>query len=247
MPKRRGPPAPGELVICKITRINPNSAFADLMEYGTSGMIHISEVASGWIRDIRRFLKPEQDVVAVVLRAEPLSLSLKRVNKNQKAAKMKEYNLEKRAEKMLEFASQKLGKNLQQGYDEIGFGLQERFGSMYEAFKTILTNPEKVQKLLSPEWFDAVKEIAEKSIEQKEFEFSANLSVRSFAPDGIRVIKDVLKKADTLKLEVQYIAAPKYLVKYRTKDPKKGSKEFVEALEKLIEEKSVEATYEIVA
>jgi translation initiation factor 2 subunit 1 len=246
MPKRRGPPTPGELVVCRITKINPNSAFAELAEYSVEGMIHISEIASGWVRDIRRFVKPDQEVVAVVLRSEPLTLSMKRVNPNQKAAKTKEYNLEKRAEKMLEMTAQKLGKTLQQGYEEIGFMLQDRFGSMYEAYRTVLSNPEKVQKYLSAEWFTAVKEVAEKSIEQKEFEFSANLTLKSFAPDGISIIKDVLKKAEKSRLDVHYIAAPKYLVKYRTKDPKKGSKEFVEKLEKIVAEKGVEAKYEVI-
>ncbi len=246
MPRRRGPPSPGELVICRITKINPNSVFAELVEYKTEGMIHISEVASGWVRDIRRFVKPDQEVVAVVLKSEPLTLSMKRVNPNQKASKTKEYNLEKRAEKMLEMTAQKVGKTLEQGYSEIGFMLQERFGSMYEAYKTALTNPEKVQKYLPAEWFPAFKEIAEKSIEQKEFEFRANLTLKSHAPDGINAIKDVLRKAEKSKLEVRYIAAPKYLVKYKTKDPKKGSKEFVEKLDKLVAEKGLEAKYEII-
>ena len=47
MVKRRGLPQPGELVIVKISKINPHSAFAYLEEYGTEGMIHISEVSSG--------------------------------------------------------------------------------------------------------------------------------------------------------------------------------------------------------
>lgn len=246
MPRRRGPPAQGELVIGRIVRINPNSAFAELTEYGVEGMIHISEIAPGWVRDIRHFIKPNQEIVAVVMRTEPLTLSIKRVNAKQKAAKIKEYNLEKRAEKMLEMTAQKLGKSLAQAYEEIGFILQERFGSMYEAYKAILTSPEKVQKILKPDWFEAVKEIAEKSIEQKEFEFKAKLTLRSLAPDGINIIKEVLKKAEKAKLVVRYIAAPNYLIKYRTKDPKKGSREFTDKLDKIVAEKDVQAEYKIV-
>ena len=47
MVKRNNMPQMGEFVICKITRINPNSAFAILEEYDKEGMVHISEVKRG--------------------------------------------------------------------------------------------------------------------------------------------------------------------------------------------------------
>jgi len=246
MPKRRGLPSQGETVVAKIVKINPNSAFAQLLEYAGEGMIHISEVASGWIRDIRHFIKPNQEVVALVTRQEPLSLSLKRVTAQQRAAKLKEYNMEKRAEKMLEMVGQKLGKTLEQSYNEVGFLLQERFGSMYAAFEESLSKPEKLEKVLPKEWIEAIIEVAEKSIEQKEFEFTAKLFLRSYEPNGVEVIRDVLQTAEKAKLDVRYIAAPQYLVKYRTLDPKKGGKEFVDKLNKLVAEAGkVEAKFEV--
>lgn len=209
-------------------------------------MIHISEVASGWVRDIRHHVKQDQEVVALVIRKEPLSLSLKRVNPRARDAKRKEYNLEKRAEKMLELAAKKLGKNIEQGYEEAGFLLQERFGSMYSAFKESLSKPEKLEKVLPKEWVTAIAEVAEKSIEQKEFEFNAKLFLRSHEPDGVVLIRDLLKKAERAKLDVRYIAAPQYLVKYRTLDPKKGAKEFVDRLNKLVAEAgNIEAKFEV--
>ncbi|MEM7813340.1 MAG: S1 RNA-binding domain-containing protein [Candidatus Aenigmatarchaeota archaeon] len=247
MPRRRGLPSEGEVVVAKIVKINPNSAFAQLVEYGVEGMIHISEVASGWVRDIRHFIKQDQEIVALVIRKEPLSLSIKRVNPRARDAKLKEYNLEKRAEKMLQLAAQKLGKTLEQGYEEAGFLLQERFGSMYAAFKEALSKPDKLEKVLPKEWVSAIAEVAEKSIEQKEFEFSAKLFLRSYEPNGISAIRELLKRAERAKLEVRYIAAPQYLVKYRTLDPKKGGKEFVEKLNKIVSEAgNIEAKFEIV-
>jgi len=246
MVKRRGSPSQGEAVVATIVKINPNSAFAQLLEYPAEGMIHISEIASGWVRDIRHFVKPNQEVVALVTRQQPLSLSIKRVSSQQRAQKLKEYNLEKRAEKMLEMAGQKLGKTLEQSYNEVGFLLQERFGSMYEAFKESLSKPEKLEKILPKEWLEVVVEIAEKSIEQKEFEFNAKLFLRSYEPNGIEAIRKLLQKAEQTKLDVRYIAAPQYLVKYRTLEPKKGGKEFVDKLNKLVAEAgNIEAKFEV--
>ena len=58
--RKSGIPRRWEIVICQITKINPNSAFAKLVEYDKTGMIHVSEVASGWVRDIREFLRENQ-------------------------------------------------------------------------------------------------------------------------------------------------------------------------------------------
>ena len=115
MVKKRGFPMLGEIVICKITKINPNSAFARLEEYNKEGMIHISEISSGWVRDIRQHVKPNQSVIAKVVRLNEgsgeISLSLKRVDDKQQNEKMKDYNLNKKAEKMLEIAAKSMDIN----------------------------------------------------------------------------------------------------------------------------------------
>ena len=234
------------MIIAKVTKVNPNSAFADLLEYpGLEGMIHISEIARGWVRDIRQHVKANQEIVAVVIKSEPLSLSLKRLNPNQRSSKLKEWGSEKRAEKMLEMTAKKLDKTLDQAYEEMGFDAQERLGTTFEIFKTAVTKPEKLKGLIPAEWFDPVLEIAEKSIEKKEFEFKATLILRAPGSDGINEIKDFVKKAEKTKLDIHYIASPNYLVKYRTTDPKKGFREFQEKLEKLVKGAKIEASYEL--
>lgn len=253
MVKKRGFPMLGEIVICRITKINPNSAFASLDEYGIEGMIHISEISRGWVRDIRQFVKPNQSVIAKVVRlderAGELSLSLKRVDEKQQNEKMKEYNLNKKAEKMLEICAKKMGISLDKTYNEVGYALQENFGTLYEGFKTALKNPKLLEKRGIPEkWVTVLKEIAEKGIEQKEFEFRSRLIVKSFKPDGIVHIRALMQQAGKLGLEVKYIAAPEYLVKFRTLDAKKGEREFEEKLSKVVEiaKPNAEAHYEVI-
>ena len=152
MVQKRGFPMLGEIVICKITRINPNSAFARLDEYNKEGMIHISEISSGWVRDIRQYVKPNQSVIAKVVRlnesAGEISLSLKRVDDKQQNEKMKEYNLNKKAEKMLEIAAKAMGMTLDKAYTEVGYTMQESFGSLYDGFKAVLKNPKLLEKLV---------------------------------------------------------------------------------------------------
>ncbi len=248
MVKRRGLPQPGELVICKISKINPHSAFAFLEEYNTEGMIHISEVSSGWVKDIRNFVKIGQTVVAKVMRVEgtQVSLSLKRVDKKQENNKIKEHQLNKRAEKMLELAAQGMKKTLDKAYEEVGYAMQDGFGSLYEGFRVSIQNPQLLKQRGIPEpWIAQIRAIAERSITQKEFEFKARVLVRSFRPNGLNIIKKLMTDAEKSGLEVHYIAAPEYLVKYKSMNAKKGEKEFVEKIEK-IKSPEAEISYEIV-
>jgi len=237
MVKRRGLPQPGELVIVKISKINPHSAFAYLEEYGTEGMIHISEVSSGWVKDIRNFVKVGQTGVAKVMRIEDnhISLSLKRVDRNQENNKTKEYRLNQRAEKMLQMTAQAMKKTLEKAYEEVGFDLQDSFGSLYEGFKAALVNPQLLKERGVPEkWIEQMKIVAERT-----------LFVKTYKPNGINIIKKILSAAEEDGLEVKYIAAPEYLVKYKSMNAKKGEREFVEKLEKL-KSKDVEASFETI-
>ncbi|MCX6815995.1 MAG: S1 RNA-binding domain-containing protein [Candidatus Aenigmarchaeota archaeon] len=250
--KKRGLPMSGELVFCKITKINPNSAFVRLEEYDKEGMVHISEVSSGWVRDIRSFIKLGQTVVAKVMNVDDrgISLSIKRVDKKQENDKIKEYKLNQRAEKMLEMAAKKLGKTLDNAYDEVGYLLQEKFGTIYDGFKAAVDNPQALKRRGVPDaWITVLAEIAEKNIEVKEFEFSAKVIIKTNKPNGISIIKSVLSGMEKSGLEVHYIAAPNYLIKYRTKQAKKGEKDLTEKLEKAISavKSDAEIKYEISA
>ena len=63
-----------------------------LDEFDKGGMIHISDVSPGRIRNIRDFVKEDKIVVCQVLRVSRergyIDLSLRRVNDNQKRKKL---------------------------------------------------------------------------------------------------------------------------------------------------------------
>ena len=250
MVRKRGLPALGELVVCSITKVNPNSADCHLEEYNIEGSVHISEVSSGWVRDIRSFVRIGQSGVAKVIRVDGghVSLSFKRVDQKQENDKLREYKMNQRAEKMLEIAAKELGKTLDKAYEEVGFLLHEKFGTMYDGFKAAMENPAVLKSRGVPDaWITVIAKIAEKSIEQKEFEFSAKLYIKTYKPDGISIIRDVLRGLEKSGLEVKYIAAPNYLVRYKTLQPKKGQREFSEKLEKAVSSaKDAEIKFEMV-
>lgn len=76
----------GEVVKGKITSITKFGAFVAL-EDGRSGLIHISEVSEGFVKDINDFLKVGQTVKAVVRSIDEkgrMSLSLKQCPPDKK-------------------------------------------------------------------------------------------------------------------------------------------------------------------
>ncbi|HLD83714.1 MAG TPA: S1 RNA-binding domain-containing protein [archaeon] len=251
MAKKRGFPMQGELVICVVKRLNPNSADVFLEEYGKEGMVHISEIVTGWVRSIKDHIKIGQTGVAKVMRVNEsegyIALSLKRVDSRQEKEKMKEYNLDKKAEKMLGMAAEKMKKTLDQAYAEVGFTLQESFGSLFKAFKKAASGGDALKSRGIPEeWASVIAEVAAKNIEQKEFAFKADLTLRSYEGDGLEAIKELLGNAEKAGVEVHYISAPRYMLKFRTKDAKKGERQFQEILDTLeSKSKKVESSAKI--
>ena len=107
--KKQGFPQEGELVLCTVTKIFGHSVFVTVDEYNRSGMINISEVSPGRIRNLRDFVVEGKKIVCFVLRVNQekghIDLSLRRVNDNQKRKKLESMQLEQKAEKMLEFVA----------------------------------------------------------------------------------------------------------------------------------------------
>lgn len=238
-----GTPDRDELVVCEITRINPNSVYANLLEYDLSGMIHVSEVAKRWVRDIREFVKERQLIVCRVTRVigNDISLSIKRVNRNQADRRLQEFKRERNAEKFLEQIAKQFKKTLDQAYDEVGHDLQENFGSLNKTFEIALKNPDLLkEKGIDGKWAQAIIDIALKSFVEKTYEVKATLVLKSFAPDGLDTIKKALLGAAKKNLDVKYISAPKYQITSTGKDIKKVRELVESACEDVV--KAVEAS-----
>ena len=62
-------PDVGELVLCTTSKVIQQGAFVKLDDYSEKeGFIHLSEIASKWVKNIRNFVKEDQKIVARVLR-----------------------------------------------------------------------------------------------------------------------------------------------------------------------------------
>jgi len=243
MMKKEDWPQKGELVIGNVVRVNPFSVFVSLEEYkDKEGMIHISEVAGKWVRDIKDFVKVGQKVVVLVMNVDRenghIALSLKRVKKYDTEEKMREFKRELKAEKMLSQVAKKLNMTPEDARIQIGSKLKEIFGENFKAFQMSLI-PQGydilIKKGVSEEWANTIKSIAKEQMEPKEMIIKGVLNLKCFKPDGIEIIKNVLTEAEKKHdIEIKYISAPNYSLSIKTKNAKMGEKILSEASEEII-------------
>jgi translation initiation factor 2 subunit 1 len=233
-------PREGELVVCRITRINPNSAFAELVEYGKIGMIHVSEVAARWVRDIREFIKENQFVVCRVIRVDGdhFSLSIKRVRQEEASSKMNEFKRENKAEKLLELVAKSMKKAPEQAFQEVGVILQDEFGSLSKAFEIAWKNPELLKsKGIPAAWIQPIMDVVNKAYSEKTYELKAELNLICYAPDGIEIIRNALSSAAKENgIEVRYISTPKYEIVARGKNYKEIEAKIAKSAESITAE-----------
>ena len=105
-------PEPGDLVIATIETVTDYGAYANLDEYNKRGLLHVSEISSSWIRNIRDYVREGQKTVLKVLRVDPekghIDLSLRRVTKRAKIEKIRSWKQDRKAEALLREIAEKL-------------------------------------------------------------------------------------------------------------------------------------------
>lgn len=217
-------PEVGEFVVCTVKKVADFGAFVELEEYAhKEGFIHISEVASGWVKYIRDHVREEQKIVCKVLSVDPhkrhIDLSLKDVNEHQRRAKIQEWKNELKAEKWFTFFTRQHPLTAEE-LSEIRKKLKEGFGLLYIAFEeAAVRGPEAlVEAGIAPELAEGIALVASENIKIPRVSISGYLDLSSTAPDGIEVIKRVLHESfdvheEDVSLELTYVGAPRYRVK----------------------------------
>ncbi len=235
-------PEAGEYVIVTITNINPNSAFAKLDEYkNRSGMIHISEVASTWIKDIRKYLSVGNKKIAKVISVDVsrgyINLSIKRVKPTTEREKKTEWKNEKKAENLLSMVAKDMGSTLDEAYKKAGFELQKKYGLLYSAFELAATEGVSalVEDGIDKEWAKKIEGVARKNIKPKEVTVKGILDIKSYKPNGIEIIKKGLSLSDDENVSIAYVNAPKYSIKVTSGDYRECERILKESSQKIIE------------
>ncbi|MCW4010777.1 MAG: translation initiation factor IF-2 subunit alpha [Candidatus Bathyarchaeota archaeon] len=226
-------PEPGDLIIATIETVTDYGAYARLDEYDKRGLLHVSEISSSWIRNIRDFVRENQKMVLKVLRVDPqkghVDLSLRRVTKRERIEKIKSWKRERKADALLRGVAEKVGLSAEEVYEKAGLLLDERYG-LYEGFERLVKDgPEVLTKLGAPEDLANVfAQVAEERIRVKMVKVRGTIEVRCIKPNGVKCIQDAFssaKKSEKTRdseIEFAVIAAPKYSVEVAAENWKRA-------------------------
>lgn len=237
-------PEIGDLVICSVKNVKNFGAFVSLDEFGDKeGFIHIAEVATGWIKYIRDYVREGQKVVCKVMKVDEskghVDLSLKQVNDHQRREKIQEWKNEQKAQKLLEMVGERAGMGLEELYDEAAARMSEDFGSLYRAFEEVSMDESVLKEEgYKGKWTEYFIQVANENIVPPEVSIDAYMEVTCPLPDGVDHIREALLKAqktDPVNIRVQYIGAPRYRLVVTAPDYKLAEEELLAASERVIE------------
>jgi translation initiation factor 2 subunit 1 len=223
-------PDVGDLVVATVVRITDYGAYVKLDEYNKEGLLHISEVSSSWVRNIRNFVREGQKVVLKVLRVNvekgQVDLSLRRVTKREKKEKILSWKKNRKAESLLRNASDRLNIPLEEVYEKAGTLLEKEFGDVYEGLEKIAKEGVAVLlKLGVPENMAVIlEEVAKEKIRISMVNVKGILELQCTKPDGVSLIKEVLLSAQKIqglqgtKVRIYVVAPPKYRIVVSAED-----------------------------
>ncbi|MBU1198354.1 MAG: S1 RNA-binding domain-containing protein [Nanoarchaeota archaeon] len=246
--KREGFPEEGELVFCTVTKIQYHAVTVQLDEYpNLQGLIHISEVSPGRIRNIRDFVVEGKKVVCKVIRVDSerghIDLSLRRVNESQKRNKTDAIKQEQKAEKILAVIAERLKKKPEELYKEVAPFILEEYLWLHDAFEDVVENNASLEKIgLKKETADILEEIIKDKIKPKKVEIILKIAIKVYDENGLEVLHnvfDVAKKIDSA-VQINYLGGGNYRMLITAKDYKKAEailKEIQEKMTDFIEEK----------
>ncbi len=251
-------PDEGELVVGTVKKVEGYGAMVDLEEYpGEEGFIHISEVASGWVKYVRDYVREDQKVVTKVLGVDQskghVDLSLKQVNEHQRRETIGRWKNEQKAEKLFEMLAERLGADdVQELYDDFGMELVKDYGGLYPVLEAVAIEEDALTEAgYEGDWMDEFVEIARENISIPFVKIKGYVDLRSYASDGVDHIRSALEASveteyEDVEIEAQYMGAPHYRLIVQAPDYKAAEDELQEAARRaldVIEDRGGEGGY----
>ena len=224
-------PEEGDLVMCSVKEVFPYGAFVILDEYDKEGMIHIKEISSSWVKNIRNHVREGQKIVCKVLKVDAsknhIDLSLRRVTSQQKKTKVQEFKREKKGEKLLELYASNIGEDYKSIIHSIGVPIVNKYGDLYAAFEETSTKGKSVlEGLIDEKYVDGLYEIIKTNVENPLVSITGHIILECFSGDGVNIVKDALinareKYKDKVEnVEIRNEGSPKYSVHIVAEDYK---------------------------
>jgi translation initiation factor 2 subunit 1 len=223
-------PEVGDLVVASVTRVVDYGAYVKLDEYdGVEGLIHISEIASTYVKNIRVHVREGQKLVLKVLRVNSqrfqVDLSLRRVTGREKSDKMLEWKKVKKADSIIKGAAERL-KATNEDVEKIRIVIYEKFDNPFDAFEAAVDDGEETfTKLeIGEDWAKVLTEVARSRIRLEKAKVTGTVELTCTKTAGVEAIREALKGAKKVKksrgttIKVYTLGSPKYRFEVRSKE-----------------------------
>lgn len=239
-----GFPEVNEDVLCVVNKIYGNSVFVKIPEYDKEGVLTISEVAPGRIRNLRDHVVEEKNIICKILRVDEkqnrIDVSLRRVNLQARKRKQEQIKKEDFADRMYEEIAQKLGVSKDDLFEKTYEEIFEEFDLVFEMLYAIMVDNSKINvftKLTSDEK-SVFLQLVNDRIKPEEEVMKKKFEISSLEENGVvRVrssIEQALDKVNYSKIHVIYLGAGDFEVKITHDDMKSADtifKQFKQELE----------------
>jgi len=236
-------PEVGDLVIATVHRITSHGAFGKMDEYNEQEcFIHISEIASTWVRNIRNFVRENQKIVIKVLRVDAerkqVDTSLRRVTKEQSRMKIQEWKRAQRGSKLLALAAEQMKKTPQEAYEIAGKPMEANYSELLEALEDA---KEKGVKVLidigiPKKWAEVLHELAQAHVIIRDVSVETTIKLTCHGPAGVEGIRKALLAAEEIVQPSGGIVflegAPRYRIQVSGKDYKQADQLLEKAVQK---------------
>ena len=239
-------PEEGELVVVTVKNVKQNGVYVDFDEYpGLEGFIFIGEIANGWVKNIRTYVRDGQRLICKVMRTKKdgssLELSLKSVSEERRRDRLQEWKNEQRSIQLLKVLGEKIGWN-ESERDSIGEDLTSAFGTLYASFEEAAMNESAIIDAgFEGDWIKEFVEIAIENIIPPFVEIKGSLNLSINIENGVQVIKEALQAAedftsekDEISVMCFYDGAPEYRIVLKAPDFKTAVDLWVEVSETIV-------------
>lgn len=224
-------PEVGELVVATVVRIVGHGAYVTLDEYDNKeGLLHISEISSSWVRNIRNHVRERQKAVLQINRVDAennqIDLSLRRVTQDDRRKKLEEWKKNRKAESLLRTAAQTLKMDETDLVKKVVPKVIDQYENLYRGFEVAAKKgPEAFHEAgVTKKISKVLAEIAKDKIIVKGVTIQGIFEMTTTEARGIELIKDTLLQTMSVAAEndaevnLHTLGAPKYRIEVIAED-----------------------------
>ena len=233
-------PDEGDVVIVSMKEVNEYSVTVQLLEYGKiDGMITQAEYSrtrrtkygKGFLKVKATKKKEACQVIRVDKEKKNIDLTKKKIQSESKKEVEKKFEKGKKVQNLFFSLCDQFQKDMIFFYELIVFPLQRTGEHAYEVFERALFDFDTIMDPLNiPEDIKmAFKIELKKKFTPKPIKVKAIFELKCYSKEGIDDIKNALrlgksKSAENIKLEINLVSPPKYIIQTKTINKKKGVK-----------------------